>query len=65
MGFLIELILFFLTEVDSVSLLNEDSFTIKGYKTVLPKRKEVDSKIRIVALIKAAVWSKINCGSTV
>ena len=32
----------FLTETDTRSLLNEDSYTVAGYKTVLPIKKPVN-----------------------
>ena len=41
----------FLTETD-VHLNSVDDFAIKGYNTVLQKRKTTQEKVRIVALIK-------------
>ena len=50
----------FLTETDTKALEKEESYCVKGYHTIFPKRKVFNSKIRIIALIRETLMPRIK-----
>ena len=52
-----------LTETDSHSLINESSYEVQGYKTILPIKSPTDTLVRIVCLVKESLFSSIKMQS--
>ena len=50
----------FLTETDTRSLSNEETYIIKGYKTILPIIKMNKNLVRIICLVKEVLMPKIK-----
>ena len=49
-----------LTETDTHNLLNESSYVVQGYKTILPIKSPEDNLVRIVCLVKESLFSSIK-----
>ena len=52
-----------LTETDTQNLLNEESYIIQGYKTILPLKSTGCDLVRIVCLVKDCLFSSIKLRS--
>ena len=50
----------FLTETDTKAIQKEDGYQIQGYKTIFQERKSVQSKLRIVCLVKNSLVQKMK-----
>ena len=46
----------FLTETDTKSIVKEKNYQIEGFTTVLQIRKDENSYLRIIALVKNHIW---------
>ena len=50
----------FLTETDIKNLVNDESYVIQGYKTILPIISPVSDLVRIVCLVKECFLPRIK-----
>ena len=49
-----------LMETDTHNLLNESSYVVQGYKTIVPIKSPEDNFVRIVCLVKECLFSSIK-----